>query len=508
MISLNPLWTLHNCFIFGSVTKNMFDASMSQLHFFDEGREATINNIVERFSSCLKSYCKQIPNCIGEASPSPLLYSYNPGSKGLVAGGQDLVWNICSNIPARITSDVGGIGVCSPHSVYQEPSLTLKRAYASYWIQTGLSISGFIGTVLWKWLVPNIYFGLVALYHGPQEARVRSQRVNQSVQRHLASLITALTDFQKAQCFFMLATNTAALVIIQRGGLDPQSLQQIYNSWIFLKVITVNGFLPTTFTLANLHLVGMLSWYLILLSGLTIALSTATLAAVGTFNPSEREMHDLATFAASGGLLECDGIQPGVYCYAPMTSYQSPTNGHDHHQDLSSIENAPHQILTFCLVVMALLVGYRFGILSKISRWYGHLVRYAFPRVAPSMQKTDLKDWATAAVRMVLYVTFLVFYIQFFNLFLHDLAWFAQNNVYNVNWNFGQVCAITVWALPICEYIHLKVRGMQRGFDHRLMSPFRVTQNSDVETAAATGKVSVPDHDDEDLRRCEGSAVD
>lgn len=133
-------------------------------------------------------------------------------------------------------------------------------------------------------------------------------------QKHLSRLVAALTDFHKAQCFFMLAINIAALVVIQRGGFDPQSLQQMYNTYLFLRVLAVNGFLPITFTLTNLYLVGMLSWFLTLLSSVTIALSVATLASAGQFNPSVADMTRLAELAASGGPEECDGRKPGIYC--------------------------------------------------------------------------------------------------------------------------------------------------------------------------------------------------
>ncbi|KAL8877023.1 MAG: hypothetical protein Q9198_004881 [Flavoplaca austrocitrina] len=112
----------------------------------------------------------------------------------------------------------------------------------------------------------------------------------------------------------MLAISTATLVVIQRGGFDPQSLQQMYNTYVFLRVLTVNGFLPITFTLTNLYLVGMLSWFLILLSFITIALSVATLACVSQSNPSVADMTSLAELAASGGPKECDGRKPGIYC--------------------------------------------------------------------------------------------------------------------------------------------------------------------------------------------------
>ena len=116
----------------------------------------------------------------------------------------------------------------------------------------------------------------------------------------------------------MLAIDIAALVVIQRGGFDPQSLQQMYDTYIFLQVLAVNGFLPITFTLTNLYLVGMLSWFLILLSFVTITLSVATLACVGQFNPSVADMTSLAELAASGGPEKCDGRKPGIYCLTTM----------------------------------------------------------------------------------------------------------------------------------------------------------------------------------------------
>lgn len=113
---INPLWTLHNCFIFGNITKNMSDASMSQFHFLDEGRETTIKNIGDKFSSCLVNHCKQFPQCESTISSSyidaNLIYDQ-------FTSGQTLVQGICDNIPARITSDVGGIGVCNPHAIHQ-----------------------------------------------------------------------------------------------------------------------------------------------------------------------------------------------------------------------------------------------------------------------------------------------------------------------------------------------------------------------------------------------------
>lgn len=91
----------------------------------------------------------------------------------------------------------------------------------SYWVQTGLAVLGFLGTIFWKWTVPNIYVGFMAQRHGWTDAREKSKPVYRIAQKHLSRLMVALTDFHKAQCFFVLATNIAALVVTRRGGLEP-----------------------------------------------------------------------------------------------------------------------------------------------------------------------------------------------------------------------------------------------------------------------------------------------
>lgn len=48
----------------------------------------------------------------------------------------------------------------------------------------------------------------------------------------------------KAQCFFLLAKKIAGLVIQQSGGLAPESLQGLYNIYIFIKVIAIGGYFP------------------------------------------------------------------------------------------------------------------------------------------------------------------------------------------------------------------------------------------------------------------------
>ena len=71
------------------------------------------------------------------------------------------------------------------------------------------------------------------------------------------------------------------------------------------------------------------------------------------------------------------------------------------------------------------------------------------------------KDLTILRLFIVLfYATIIGLYLHFFKILCQDLAWFASNGVSNT-WSFGQIVAITVWAGPLCEYIHLETRGFQ-----------------------------------------------
>lgn len=67
-------------------------------------------------------------------------------------------------------------------------------------------------------------------------------------------------------------------------------------------------------------------------------------------------------------------------------------------------------------------------------------------------------NFLLALVAFFSYVVFFGLYVHFFMIFCNDLAYFAYNGVDTSSWSFGQIVAITVWAAPVCEYLHLELR--------------------------------------------------
>lgn len=225
--------------------------------------------------------------------------------------------------------------------------------YVSYWIQTGLALVSFVLVTWWNWGIYYICLGALLLPRGYTKAHKVAQRIrNKSRNKHLPSLTGALAEFQKAQCFFMMAINIAALVNRNRGGFQPINLQQLYNTYILIKSISISGYLPVTFTLFTLHLVDVVSWYLLVLSIVTVFVSIATLFVVGNFSPSQDDLNYLSQQALSGGPDSCGKNNLAVYCYKPI--------GGGLVYDSADPARGAYSMLGFCLVVLILLVAHQY----------------------------------------------------------------------------------------------------------------------------------------------------
>ena len=159
----------------------------------------------------------------------------------------------------------------------------------------------------------------------------------------------------------MLATNIAAIVATKQGGFNPESLQQLYNNYIFLKIIAISGFLPVTFTLFVIHITEMTSWYLISLSCMSVVISIGTLGVLGQFSVTDGDHLILQKQFNAGGPVECASKQPWVWCYQTISQ-------------TTSIDGTPldldyqaYSILGFCLVVLAAIIASKLG-LTKPDR--------------------------------------------------------------------------------------------------------------------------------------------
>ena len=316
----------------------------------------------------------------------------------------------------------------------------------------GLALLAFIFTIPWSSIVKGFRTSLVyclgALF-GSSNAKQHPQLSSaQGDGKYPEALTIAIVNFQKAQCFFMLATNIAGLIIEVQGGLAPGSLQQLYNTYVFIKVIAIGGFLPITFTLLNLHMIEQLSWYILTLSTATIAVATATLTITDkVFMPNPEDFDQIVSLTTQGGPSSCASQNLLPWCYNPRK------DGSYFGFNTSSSGSGAEDILIFCFVTLFIIAADHFCRSNDPSQ--RNLNRRILTKLNISSSK-PLFPRAGAVLRfgtMIFHFVFFWLYIYCYYIFADDLEWFNQNNIYDPSWGFGQVVALLVWAPPLIDYL-------------------------------------------------------
>ena len=294
---------------------------------------AISQNISSTIGRCFDAYCEGSPNCtdLTLSTQSEGTQYSSPGDLNVYYFGEQAD-SLCGYIvrPSPLNSDIGGIGV-----------------YASYWNQSGLALLGTFLVLLWGWGTHYIRLPSMAGRRGNKATRAVKGTSVTFRNRRLARLTAALTEFQKAQCFFMLAVDIAALVNKANGGLLPVSLQQLHDNYSLLASVAISGYLPITTTLLALHMVDMISAYLLALSGCTVALSVATVGAIGNFEPSRGDLESIQAQASKGRYSACGHFDPTVYCL--LNQDDDPSNTY------------VWGVMAYCLIVLFYIFAYHFN---------------------------------------------------------------------------------------------------------------------------------------------------
>ena len=85
------------------------------------------------------------------------------------------------------------------------------------------------------------------------------------------------------------------------------------------------------------------------------------------------------------------------------------------------------------------------------------IAKIAAPKLPEVCQRLGLSSWET--VTMIVNLAILAAYISCFAIFMRNLKLFNSSELDIIDtssWSFGQIVAITVWAGPIVEYVHLE----------------------------------------------------
>ena len=345
-------------------------------------------------------------------------------------------------------------------------------------MQLRLALFAFIFSIPWRRGARSISNTTLALFRKSRPSAVaREERLSNSNldpvddddedtsdlphQKHASifspseAVVPFVVEFQKAQCYFMLATNIASLVIQHRGGVDPGSFQQLYNTYIFIKVIAIGGYLPITFTLLTLRMLCKMGWLMLTLSIASVGVSIANLFTKRDFSPSQEDLAHLRDVSKTGGPQSCGGHNPIAWCYNRI-SIGSYVFGDTNEDD------GAYDMLILCLIVLVILTLEHFFFSADATNrsTRNTLLKPFFcwnnrhRRDIPAGGKRSTPTSRVLAVMKrflnpLLFTVIILLYLYSLAYYANDLNWFRYKKIYDPKWGFGQVVAILVWVPPI-----------------------------------------------------------
>ena len=367
-----------------------------------------------------------------------------------------------------------GLVACALHSDLRctDPS----QVFSSYYVQSALVLS-------------TIYWALVCKI-------LHKKRHSKSAGKQLSMLIHFLVEFYKAQIFFGFANAVAAFAVAQYGGFEPENLRQLSNTYIFVKdcSLIANSLISNTWLM--LFLWGQRSAFNNILFSVTIYLS------VGLLRFENRKMTtrdlDLLQKAYLGGPPECGGYKPWIWCSGDF----------DRHYYSFSVWILTPCVLIIIVVTSAMLVvtaciSLRKHIFDRtpniisgmksLEYWFHWCIRLLLSssnkvrkiawRVRSKYLKNELRAFFCLAVIWTVLVGFTIQLLE--NL--------REQKFYLHDWSFGQVVGLLIWVPPLAELLNVKIRGMKRGLQSRLIKPYKVT----IETTPEEVLQEDPDSDTE-----------
>ena len=255
----------------------------------------------------------------------------------------------------------------------------------------------------------------------------------------------------------MLAVQVAAQIVVRGRSLSASStsLQSLLNDYNLIGWTSISGILPVTFTQLCLHKAGMRSWYLLVLSLLTVIVSATTLYAIGSFDVEPR---DLEAFQLQVTEYEaCGRRNPMTYCLERDDAWKPLLGG--------------TYLIIFCSIIMAALIAGRLGLQrssynirvgSRIAAFTTSILRKLNSKrqvsaVLRSLRVDTTERLYSRAANLLVFFLWLWFLLHFL-FFLFSLHVGVGVNITAPEWTFGQIVALTVWVAPLVEGLKLLSR--------------------------------------------------
>lgn len=270
---------------------------------------------------------------------------------------------------------------------------------------------------------------------------------------HSHALATALVEFHKNQCYFISAIEIAALVLGRQTRqitvAEEWSSQTVPLFDLLLSIpLSMNGFVPVIFTLTFVSRYGRLSWHIIFLSVLTIALSTAA----------------LATTSVEGFFGNLGYLDQGPWSTRTKLEFADLICGSNSSILQGAIAPMPINmhlvwaIYSNCIVWSLWCIAKHISDRQPKGAYLGRVLETC-DEFSSRITKNRLSSRTLSALRHILFI--LIWMVCFgYHIYIYSL--FPSNKMISQVWTFGQIIAVTVWVPAIVEFAYIEYSELVR----------------------------------------------
>jgi hypothetical protein len=314
----------------------------------------------------------------------------------------------------------------------------VNQILISYLVQTILALLGFCS------------FAILVGLRGPEGTDSRSSNPQEQMRPrcHYLILNAVVTDFHKSQCYFAIALQIAAIVTVRSGFASTSFTDQQ-----FLLLISANGLVPVALTFYTIMTFGTKSWYVTMLTVITVALSSF----VGGLTCQNFWRSDIAgEIIVTGGSwpAACGGIGPIGICPGRITPIQG-------------IYALVVAMVLVNIIIISMALGKIFTSSPKISF---AMTKY-FPgrlsnqRRHSSSPATSLEPIHRRAIQFageypiqtVLHSLATLTLLALTGIELYYLCFSLEYKYIDfAGWGFGQVVGLTIWVSVFAELAYLE----------------------------------------------------
>ena len=277
---------------------------------------------------------------------------------------------------------------------------------------------------------------------------VRPLRSKTKNEDHMTNLATALLDFHRAQCYFITAIEIAALVLASQAYNDFKNNKPPAVFDILLALpLSLNGIVPVAFSLSCIALYSRLSWHIILLSTVPIALSTAVLALTNIWilRISDAFGPDMLGVNNAGVAYQYIPTFTAVICGSRSGNLKNVLNRRDIRFAIIWL------IYTYCIawaLWCLLMQVFKNGTKNSLrARMLAGLKNSCLGRLE-SVLRNKLAAYGFAISLVIWGLCFV------YDFYLYSL--FTRSNLVSGEWSFGQIIAVTVWIPSIVELLYIE----------------------------------------------------